>query len=82
LPSPLDLPPVKGINPKTGEEVTRYASDEEPFTALAFKLQADPFVGQLTFFRVYAGTLEAGSYLYNSTTGTKEARRSHRATPG
>ncbi len=72
LPSPLDMPPVKGINPKTGEEVVRYANDDEPFTALAFKLQADPFVGQLTFFRVYSGTLEAGSYLYNATTGTKE----------
>ncbi len=72
LPSPLDMPPVKGLNPKTGEELVRYASDEEPFTALAFKLQADPFVGQLTFFRVYSGTLEAGSYLYNATTGTKE----------
>jgi elongation factor G len=72
LPSPLDMPPVKGINPKTGEEVTRHASDEEPFCALAFKLQADPFVGQLTFFRVYSGTIEAGSYLYNSTTGSKE----------
>ncbi len=72
LPSPLDLPPVTGINPNTGESIQRHASDDEPFTALAFKLQADPFVGQLTFFRVYAGTLEAGSYLYNSTTGTKE----------
>jgi elongation factor G len=72
LPSPLDMPPVKGINPKTGEEVVRTASDEEPFTALAFKLQTDPFVGALTFFRVYAGTLTAGSYVYNSTTGSKE----------
>jgi elongation factor G len=72
LPSPLDMPAIKGINPKTGEEVIRHASDEEPFTALAFKLQADPFVGQLTFFRVYSGTVEAGSYLYNSTTGSKE----------
>ena len=72
LPSPLEIPPVKGINPKTGEEVVRHASDEEPFCALAFKLQADPFVGQLTFFRVYSGTIEAGSYLYNSTTGQKE----------
>jgi elongation factor G len=72
LPSPLDLPPVKGINPKTGEEIIRTASDDEPFTALAFKLQADPFVGQLTFFRVYAGTVSAGSYVYNSTTGSKE----------
>ncbi|OGG49708.1 translation elongation factor G [Candidatus Kaiserbacteria bacterium RIFCSPHIGHO2_01_FULL_54_36b] len=72
LPSPLDMPPVTGINPKTGEPVQRHASDDEPFTALAFKLQADPFVGQLTFFRVYSGTIEAGSYLYNSTTGSKE----------
>ena len=72
LPSPLDMPPVKGTNPNTGEEVIRHASDEEPFCALAFKLQADPFVGQLTFFRVYSGTIEAGSYLYNSTTGQKE----------
>ncbi len=72
LPSPLDLPPVRGINPKTGEEVLRHADDAEPFSALAFKLQADPFVGQLTFFRVYSGTIEAGSYLYNSTTGERE----------
>jgi elongation factor G len=72
LPSPLDLPPVKGINPKTGEEIARTASDTEPFTALAFKLQTDPFVGQLTFFRVYSGTIESGSYIYNSSTGTKE----------
>ena len=72
LPSPLDMPPVKGIDPKTGEVVERHASDEEPFCALAFKLQADPFVGALTFFRVYSGTIEAGSYLYNSTTGAKE----------
>ncbi len=72
LPSPLDIPPVKGLDPATGEEITRKASDEEPFSALAFKLQTDPFVGQLTFFRVYSGTVEAGSYLYNSTTGQKE----------
>ncbi len=72
LPSPLDMPPVKGINPDTGEEVIRHASDEEPFAALAFKLQNDPYVGQLTFFRVYSGTIEAGTYLYNSTTGKKE----------
>ncbi len=72
LPSPLDLPPVKGTNPKTGEELVRTASDSEPFTALAFKLQTDPFVGALTFFRVYAGTVSAGSYVYNSTTGSKE----------
>jgi len=72
LPSPLDLPPVKGLNPKTGEEIFRSASDAEPFTALAFKLQTDPFVGALTFFRVYAGSVSAGSYIYNSTTGSKE----------
>lgn len=72
LPSPLDLPPVTGINPKTGEEVSRKPSDEEPFTALAFKLQTDPFVGALTFFRVYAGSVTAGSYVFNANTGNKE----------
>ena len=72
LPSPLDVPPVKGIDPNTSEEILRHASDEEPFAALAFKLQTDPFVGQLTFFRVYSGTIEAGTYIYNSTTGRKE----------
>ncbi len=72
LPSPVDLPPVKGINPETDEEVTRVASDEAPFCALAFKLQTDPFVGQLTFFRVYSGTVKAGSYIYNSTNGEKQ----------
>jgi elongation factor G len=72
LPSPLDMPPVRGLDPKTGEEIFRKASDTEPFAALAFKLQNDPFVGQLTFFRVYSGTIEAGTYIYNSTTGEKE----------
>lgn len=72
LPSPVDLPPVKGIDPKTGTEIERRASDSEPFAALAFKLQADPFVGQLTFFRVYSGTIEAGSYIYNVNTGDRE----------
>lgn len=72
LPSPLDLPAVTGINPKTNDPIERQASDEEPFTALAFKLQTDPFVGALTFFRVYAGTVSAGSYIYNSRTQTKE----------
>jgi len=72
LPSPLDLPPATGTNPKTGEPIERHASDDEPFCALAFKLQTDPFVGALTFFRVYSGTLSSGSYLYNSTTGSKE----------
>ena len=72
LPSPLDMPPVTGLNPKTGAAEERKASDEEPFAALAFKLQSDPFVGQLTFFRVYSGTIEAGSYIYNASTGSKE----------
>ncbi|MBU1558095.1 elongation factor G [Patescibacteria group bacterium] len=72
LPSPLDVPAIKGTDSKTGEEVERKSSDDEPFAALAFKLQTDPFVGQLTFFRVYSGTVEAGSYIYNSTTGNKE----------
>jgi len=72
LPCPLDIPPVHGTDPKTGDEITRKASDEEPFAALAFKLQTDPFVGQLTFFRVYSGTVESGSYIYNSSTGEKE----------
>ena len=72
LPSPLDIPAIKGIDPRSGEEIERHASDTEPFSALAFKLQSDPFVGQLTFFRVYSGTIESGTYLYNSTTGEKE----------
>ncbi|MBP9856196.1 MAG: elongation factor G [Candidatus Pacebacteria bacterium] len=72
LPSPAELLPVKGTDPKTGEEVERKASDDEPFSALAFKLQADPFVGQLTFFRVYSGTVEAGSYIYNSSADERE----------
>ena len=72
LPSPAELEPVKGTNPKTGEEEERAPNDDEPFSALAFKLQADPFVGSLTFFRVYSGKIEAGSYVYNSSTGQKE----------
>ena len=72
LPSPLDIPAIKGLDPLTKEEIERHASDDEPFSALAFKLQSDPFVGQLTFFRVYSGTIESGTYLYNSTTGEKE----------
>ena len=72
LPSPLDIPAVTGINPKTGEPVQRHADDSEPFCALAFKLQTDPFVGALTFFRVYSGVVSAGSYIYNSSNGTKE----------
>jgi elongation factor G len=72
LPSPIDIPPIGGTDPKTGEEIFRKASDEEPFSALAFKLQTDPYVGQLTYFRVYSGTVSAGSYVYNATTGEKE----------
>ena len=72
LPSPLDIPPTKGIDPNNGEETIRAASDTDPFSALAFKIQTDPFVGQLTFFRVYSGTVEAGSYIYNSRTQSKE----------
>jgi len=72
LPSPVDLPPVKAENAKTGEEVEIKPSNDEPFAALAFKVAADPFVGQLTFFRIYSGSLKAGSYIYNSTKGEKE----------
>ncbi|WKZ26378.1 MAG: elongation factor G [Candidatus Paceibacterota bacterium] len=72
LPSPIDVPPIKGIDPKTGEEIDRKSSDSEPFAALAFKLQTDPYVGQLTYFRVYSGIISSGSYVYNSTTGEKE----------
>ena len=72
LPSPLDMPPIKATDPKTSELVARPPSDTAPFSALVFKLQTDPFVGQLAFFRVYAGTIEAGSYVYNSTTGNRE----------
>ena len=72
LPSPIDVPVIPGVNPETGVEEERHASDTEPFAALAFKLAVDPFVGQLTFFRVYSGTLEAGSYVYNPLTETKE----------
>ena len=72
LPSPLDLPPVKGMALNTGEEIERKAEDSEPFSALAFKIMADPYVGKLAFFRVYSGTLSAGSYVLNSTKGKKE----------
>ncbi len=72
LPSPLDIPAIHGLDPRTGAAIERHPDDKEPFAALAFKLQADPFVGQLTFFRVYSGTVEAGSYVYNATTGEKE----------
>ncbi len=72
LPSPLDIPPVKGIDPRTGEVVERKASEEEPLALLAFKIMSDPYVGKLTYFRVYSGTLKAGSYAYNSTKGKTE----------
>jgi elongation factor G len=72
LPSPLDLPPVEGKHPKTGQVERREATDSVPFSALVFKIMADPFVGQLAYFRVYSGALDSGSYVYNSTRGTKE----------
>ena len=72
LPSPLDVPAIKGIDPDTGAEVERHANDEEPFSALAFKVMTDPFVGRLTFFRVYSGTLQSGSYVQNATKGKRE----------
>lgn len=72
LPSPLDLPPVKGIEPRTEKELERKPADDEPFTALAFKVAADPYVGTLTYFRVYSGFLKKGSYVLNTTTGEKE----------
>ena len=72
LPSPLDVPAIKGVDPNTDAEVERHSSDEEPFSALAFKVMTDPFVGRLTFFRVYSGTLQSGSYVKNSTKGKRE----------
>ena len=72
MPSPLDIPPIKGIVPDTEKEEERHADDKGPFAALAFKIMADPFVGKLAFFRVYSGTLTSGSYVYNSTKGKKE----------
>ena len=72
LPSPLDVPAIKGVDPNTDEETERHSSDEEPFAALAFKVMTDPFVGKLTFFRVYSGILSSGSYVKNSTKGKRE----------
>jgi len=72
LPCPLDIPPVTGIEPNSGKEIIRKVSDKEPFSALAFKIMTDPFVGQLTFLRVYSGTLSSGSYIYNSTKDVQE----------
>ena len=71
MPAPVDIPAIKGTT-ESGEEIERHASDQEPFSALAFKIMNDPFVGKLAFFRVYSGILEAGSYVYNSTKGKKE----------
>ena len=72
LPSPLDVPPVEGTNPSTGETDSRKADDAEPFSALAFKIATDPYVGKLTFFRVYSGHVDAGSYVVNATNGQRE----------
>jgi elongation factor G len=72
LPSPIEVPPIKGIDPKSGEERVREPSDEQPFAALAFKVMTDPYVGTLTFSRVYSGTLEAGSHVVNVTKGSKQ----------
>ena len=72
LPSPLDIPAIKGVNPDTDEEEERPASDDEPFAALAFKIMTDPFVGRLTFFRVYSGVLNSGSYVLNTSKGKRE----------
>ncbi len=72
MPSPLDVPPINGVHPDTGAEDHRTASDSEPFSALAFKIMADPFVGKLAFFRVYSGVLGSGSYVFNSTKGKRE----------
>jgi len=72
MPSPMDIPPIKGIDVDTSAEIERVASDAEPFSALGFKIMTDPFVGQLTFFRVYSGVANAGSYIYNSTKGKRE----------
>ena len=72
LPSPVDVPAIKGVIPDTGEEAERLSDDEQPFSALAFKIATDPYVGKLCFFRVYSGVLETGSYVYNSTKGKRE----------
>ena len=72
MPSPLDIPPIKGVNPDTKEEEERKAGDNEPFSALAFKIMTDPFVGKLCFFRVYSGSITTGSSIINSTKDTKE----------
>src|SRR5208337_2416021 len=72
LPSPLDVPPTEGVSPKTGEPITREHRDDEPFSSLAFKIMSDPFVGKLTYLRVYSGTLEKGTTVMNSSRDRKE----------
>ncbi len=72
MPAPIDIPAIKGVNPVTGEEEERQSDDNAPFSALAFKIMTDPYVGKLAFFRVYSGTLDSGSYVYNSSKGTRE----------
>ena len=72
MPSPVDIPAIKGVDPETGEETVRHSSDDEPFSALAFKIAADPFVGKLCFFRVYSGTVDAGATVLNSVKGKSE----------
>ena len=72
MPSPTDVPSIKGTDPATGEEIERHSSDSEPFSALAFKIATDPYVGKICFFRVYSGTVDAGSSVYNATKGNRE----------
>ncbi len=72
LPSPMDIPPITGIHPETGEEEQRNLDDDSPFSALAFKITSDPYVGRLVYFRVYSGTMESGSYIYNVSNGKRE----------
>ena len=72
MPSPVDIPSIKGVNPDTDEEMERHASDDEPFSALAFKIMTDPYVGKLCFFRVYSGKVETGTTVYNSSKGQRE----------
>lgn len=72
MPAPTDIPAIVGTNPKTDEEEDRHASDDEPFSALAFKIMTDPYVGRLSFFRVYSGTLNTGSSVLNATKGKRE----------
>ena len=72
LPSPLEVPAVKGVHPKTGEEIERHPSEDDPFAGLVFKIVNDPHIGNLSYFRIYSGTVEAGSYVLNSTKGNRE----------